>query len=38
LSGIGGTICALDISSGSFMIGGICGIVVVVGVLKAQGK
>ena len=38
LSGAAATICALAISSGSFMIGGICGVIVVVGILKAQGK
>ena len=38
LSGAAATMCALAISSGSFMIGGICGLIVVVGILKAQGK
>jgi hypothetical protein len=38
LSGAAATVCALAISSGSFMIGGICGVIVVVGILKAQGK
>ena len=38
LSGATATVCALAISSGSFMIGGICGVIVVVGILKAQGK
>lgn len=38
LSGVAATICALAVSSGPFVIGGICGLVVVVGVLKAQGK
>ena len=38
LSGAAATICALAISSGSFMIGGICGVIVVVAILKAQGK
>ena len=38
LSGAGATVCALAVSSGSFMIGGICGVIVVVGILKAQGK
>lgn len=38
LSGAAATICALAIGSGSFVIGGLCGVVVVVGILKAQGK
>jgi phosphate/sulfate permease len=38
LSGVAATVCALAVSSGSFMIGGICGVIIVVGVLKAQGK
>jgi hypothetical protein len=38
LSGAAATVCALAINSGSFMIGGICGLVVVIGILKAQGK
>ena len=38
LSGAAATICALGVSSGSFMVGAVCGVIVVVGVLKAQGK
>lgn len=38
LSGAAATICALAISSGSFMVGAACGVIVVVGILKAQGK
>ena len=38
LSGAAASICALAISSGSFMIGGVCGVIVVIGILKAQGK
>lgn len=38
LSGAAATICALAISSGSFMIGAACGVVVAIGILKAQGK
>jgi hypothetical protein len=38
LSGAAATICALAVSSGSFLIGGVCGVIVVVGILKAQGK
>ena len=32
------TICSLAISSGSFVIDGICGVIVVVGILKTQVK
>ncbi len=38
LSGAAASICALAVSSGSFLIGGICGVIVVVSILKAQGK
>jgi len=38
LSGAAATVCALAISSGSFVIGGVCGLIVVIGILKAQGK
>lgn len=38
LSGAAATVCALAVSSGSFMIGAVCGVIVVVGILKAQGK
>lgn len=38
LSGAAGTICALAINSGSFLIGAVCGLIVVIGILKAQGK
>jgi hypothetical protein len=38
LSGAAATICALAVSSGPFIIGGVCGVIVVVGILKAQGK
>lgn len=37
-SGAAATICALAVSSGSFMIGAVCGVIVVIGILKAQGK
>jgi hypothetical protein len=32
------TVYALAVSSNSFIISGVCGVVVVVGILKAQGK
>ena len=38
LSGAAATICALAVSSGSFMVGAVCGVIVAVGILKAQGK
>jgi len=38
VSGVAATICALAVTSGSFMIGAVCGIIIVVGILKAQGK
>ena len=38
LSGAAATICALAVSSGNFMVGAVCGVIVVVGILKAQGK
>ena len=38
VSGIAGSVCALAISSGSFVIGAACGVVVVYGILKVQGK
>ena len=38
ISGAAATICALALSSGSFVIGGLCGVIVVIGILKAQGK
>lgn len=38
LAGVAGSVCALAVSSGSFMIGAVCGLIIVVGILKAQGK
>jgi hypothetical protein len=38
LTGAASTMCALAVSSRFFMVGGVCGIIVVVGILKAQGK
>lgn len=38
LSGVAASICALAITSGSFAIGATCGVVIVIGILKAQGK
>jgi hypothetical protein len=35
LSGIRALICALAVTSGSFVIGGVCGLVVAIGILKA---
>jgi hypothetical protein len=36
--GTAATVYALAITSGSFVVGGACGIIVVIGILKAQGK
>lgn len=38
LSGAAASVCALAVTSGSFVIGIVCGIVVVYGILKVQGK
>lgn len=38
LSGIAASVCALAVTSGSFVVGAACGVVVVYGILKAQGK
>nr|YP_010282931.1 hypothetical protein MKT70_pgp104 [Nitzschia ovalis]ULD15695.1 hypothetical protein [Nitzschia ovalis] len=38
LSGAASSICGLAISSGSFVLGALCGAVVGVGILVAQGK
>lgn len=38
LSGAAATICALAVTSSSFLVGAACGVVVVVGILKSQGK
>nr|UZC30173.1 hypothetical protein [Entomoneis sp.] len=38
LSGVAASVCALAVTSGSFAVGVACGVVVVFGILKAQGK
>ena len=38
LSGAAATVCALAINSGSFAVGIACGVIVVIGILKIQGK
>lgn len=38
LSGAAASICALAVSSGSFIIGAACGVIVAIGILKVQGK
>ena len=38
LSGVATSICALTVTSGSFVVGMTCGVVVVYSILKAQGK
>ena len=38
LSGAAASVCALAVTSGSFLVGAACGIVVVYGILRVQGK
>ena len=38
ISGVSASVCALAVTSGSFVVGIACGGVVVFGILKAQGK
>ena len=38
LSGVAASVCALAVTSGSFVVGITCGVVVIFGILKAQGK
>jgi hypothetical protein len=38
VAGAAASVCALAVTSGSFLVGAACGLVVVVGILKAQGK
>ena len=38
ISGAAGVVCGLAVTSGSFVVGGVCGLIVVIGILKAQGK
>ena len=38
VSGAAATLCALAVTSGSFVLGAACGVVVAFGILKAQGK
>ena len=38
ISGAAAAICGLAVTSGSFMVGIACGVVVVYGILKVQGK
>lgn len=38
LSGAAATVCGLAVTSGSFVIGAACGVIVVIGILKVQGK
>jgi len=38
LAGADATICSLALTYGYFIIGAVCGVIVVVGILKAQGK
>jgi hypothetical protein len=38
LSGLASKVCALAITSGSFVVGAFCGIIVVIGILHWEGK
>ena len=38
LSGVAASVCALAVTSGSFVVGVACGVVVAFGILKAQRK
>lgn len=38
LTGVAASLCGIAVSSGSFLVGIACGVVVAVGILKAQGK
>ena len=38
VTGAAASVCALAVSSGSFLVGAACGIIVVYGILKAEGK
>ena len=38
ISGVAASVCALAVSSGSFVVGAACGVIVVLGILKTQGK
>ena len=38
VAGAASTVCALAVTSGSFIIGATCSVLVVYGILKAQGK
>jgi hypothetical protein len=38
LSGVAASVCALAVTSGSFVVGAVCGVIVVLGILKAQNK
>ncbi len=38
ITGVASSVCALAVTSGSFLVGVACGVVVVYGILKAQGK
>ena len=38
LSGAAASLCGLAVSTGSFWIGAACGLVVAIGILKAQGR
>ena len=38
LTGAAGTVCGLAVTSGSFAVGIICGLIIVIGILQVPGK
>lgn len=38
LSGAAGVVCGMAVSSGSYIIGGVCGFLVVIGILRVRGE
>ena len=38
LSGAAGVVCGMAVSSGSYVIGGLCGFLVVIGILRVRGE
>jgi len=37
LSGASGVVCGMAVSSGSYIVGGLCGFLVVIGILRVRG-
>nr|ULD16058.1 hypothetical protein [Cylindrotheca closterium] len=38
LSGAAGVVCGMAVSSGSYIVGGLCGFLVVIGILRVRGE